>query len=342
MESMGNEALPKLHELFKEHFLIGAAVSPATLESQGRLLTTHYNSITAENDMKFISLHPSEDEYTFDNADTIAAFARANGMKLRGHTLVWHNQTPDWMFQEPDGSLASRETLLSRMKSHIDTVVGRYKDVVYCWDVVNEAVTDDGPELYRPTKWFEIAGEEYIAKAFEYAHEADPQALLFYNDYNESNPGKREKIYALVRSLKENGVPIHGVGLQAHWNLYDPSIDAIREAIERYASLDLQLQITEMDVSVFRFDDRRTDLTEPTADMLELQAERYEQFFRLFKQYSKHITAVTFWGAADDYTWLDHFPVRGRKNWPFLFDAQHQAKRSFRKVAGLARSEETV
>jgi endo-1,4-beta-xylanase len=208
----------------------------------------------------------------------------------------------------------------------------RYKGTIFCWDVVNEAVTDEGPELYRPTKWLDIIGEDYIEKAFEFAHEADPDALLFYNDYNESNPQKREKIYKLVKSLVDKGVPIHGVGLQAHWNLVNPSLEDMRTAIERYASLGLKLHLTELDVSVFNHEDKRTDLTEPTPEMLELQAERYHQVFHLLREYRDSITSVTFWGAADDYSWLSDFPVKARKNWPFLFDENHQPKDSFWKV----------
>ncbi|MFC5470846.1 endo-1,4-beta-xylanase [Cohnella suwonensis] len=333
---MSDDNFPKLHDLFRDCFDIGAAVNPRTLDRAGDFIARHYNSVTAENEMKFERLHPKEDEYTFGDADSIVAFARTRGMKVRGHTLVWHNQTTDWLFQDKMGRPTDRETLLSRLKSHIDTVVKRYRDDVYCWDVVNEAVSDDGPKLLRPSKWLDIAGEDFIAKAFEFAHEADPSALLFYNDYNESYPDKREKIYKLAEDLLARGAPIHGIGLQAHWNLTRPSLDEIRQAIERYASLGLKLQITEMDVSVFDWDDRRTDLAAPTEEMVARQEERYVQMFRLFKEYRDIITGITFWGAADDYTWLDDFPVRGRKNWPFLFDAGHRPKPAFRKVAALA------
>lgn len=326
------ENIPKLHEAFKEHFRIGAAVNPITLRTQSELLQHHFNSVTAENVMKFESLQPEEGRYAFADADRLVEFALANDMGVRGHTLVWHNQTPPWVFESQDGGAVDRETLLARMQAHIETVVTRYKGRVYAWDVVNEAVSDKSGELLRPSHWLDIAGEDFIGKAFEYAHAADPKALLFYNDYNESVPEKREKIYSLVRSLLDKGVPIHGVGLQAHWNLEDPSLDEIRQAIERYASLGLKLHITELDVSVFRFEDRRTDLTSPPEAMLARQAERYRQFFRLFREYSRHIDSVTFWGAADDYTWLDHFPVHGRKNWPFLFDEQHRPKASFWSV----------
>ncbi|MEH6992152.1 endo-1,4-beta-xylanase [Neobacillus drentensis] len=324
--------IPSLQKVYEIFFNIGAAVNLRTIESQQDLLATHFNSITAENDMKFEHLQPEEGQFTFERADKLAAFARENRMKMRGHTLVWHNQTPAWVFQDSNGKMVTRDQLLHRMKEHITTVVQRYKGQIYCWDVVNEAIKDEGPELFRETKWLEIIGEDYIKKAFEFAHEADPEALLFYNDYNESNPQKCEKIYMLVKSLVDKGVPIHGVGLQAHWNLVNPSLEDIRTAIERYTSLGLKLHLTELDVSVFNFEDKRTDLTEPTTEMLELQAERYHQVFLLLREYQDSITSVTFWGAADDYSWLSDFPVKGRKNWPFLFDEIHQPKDSFWKV----------
>lgn len=330
--SQSAQELAKLKDVFQGQFLVGAAVNPRTLVDQRDLLREHFNSVTAENEMKFERLQPEEGRYTFEHADRMMDFAREHGIGVRGHTLVWHNQTPAWVFEDGSGGTIDREGLLARMKSHIDTVVGRYKGEIYAWDVVNEAVADSGPEVLRESPWLSIAGEDFIARAFEYAHAADPGALLFYNDYNESVPEKREKIYTLVKSLLDRDVPIHGVGLQAHWSLFHPDTDDIRRAIERYASLGLKLHITELDVSVFAHDDKRTDLKEPSADMMERQAERYGEFFGLFREYSEYITSVTFWGAADDYTWLDYFPVRSRKNWPFLFDAAHQPKPSFWKV----------
>lgn len=323
---------PRLKEMFADDFLIGAAVNPRTIETQEELLSYHFNSITAENEMKFVSVHPAEDTYTFEDADRLAVFARKHGMKMRGHTLVWHNQTTDWLFEDKNGNLVDKATLYERLKSHTDTVVKRYKGDIYAWDVVNEVIADEGAELLRPSKWLDIAGPEFISKAFEYAHEADPAALLFYNDYNESHPHKRDKIHTLVKSLLDQGTPIHGIGLQAHWNLYDPALDDIRSAIEKYASLGLQLQLTELDVSMFRFEDKRKDLTEAPEELLEAQAKRYEGMFGILREYRDHITSVTFWGAADDYTWLDNFPVRGRKNWPFLFDERHQPKPAFHRL----------
>ncbi|MGO4495291.1 endo-1,4-beta-xylanase [Paenibacillus sp. 2RAB27] len=329
-----NNKVPSLHEAYKDIFRVGAAVSTKTIRSEGNFIARHYNSITAENQMKFAEIHPEEERYTFETADEIMDFAMQNGIAVRGHTMVWHNQTSDWVFESPSGGPASRELVLLRMQEHIRTVASRYKGRVYAWDVVNEAIEDKVDLVMRSTKWLEILGEDYIRHAFEAAHEADPNALLFYNDYNETEPVKRDKIYNLVRSLKEKGVPIHGIGMQGHWNIYGPSLDEISQAIELYASLDLELHITELDLSMFQFEDRRTDLSVPTEQMVELQQQRYEEIFRLFKEYREVITSVTFWGAADNYTWLDNFPVRGRKNWPFLFDGDLRPKQAFWRVIG--------
>lgn len=323
--------IPSLHSIYKDYFPIGAAVNGTTIHSEKNILAKHFNSLTAENEMKPMHLQPQENVFTFEKADEMMSFAEKNNMKFRGHTLVWHNQTPDWFFKDKNGTV-SREKLLSRMENHISTVAGRYKGKIYSWDVVNEAISDDPSEFLRKSKWLDIIGEDFIAKAFEYAHKADPAAALFYNDYNESFPEKREKIYRLVKSLIEKDVPIHGVGLQAHWNVTQPNIDHIREAIERYASLGMQLQITELDVSAFDWEDRRTDLVKPTEEIADLQAERYDQFFRLLREYKEVITSVTFWGVSDAYTWLNDFPVYGRKNWPFVLDEKGEPKDSFWKI----------
>ncbi|OCT15369.1 1,4-beta-xylanase [Paenibacillus pectinilyticus] len=325
---MNREPL-SLYQAFQGQFKIGAAVSTATLRSSGDFIAKHYNSITAENQMKFEHVQPQEGLYTFEAADAIFDFAASHGIAVRGHTLVWHNQTPDWVFEGPDGGPASKELLLSRLKAHIHTVVGRYKGRVYAWDVVNEAIEDKQDLVMRNTKWLELIGEDYLRHAFQMAHEADPKALLFYNDYNEITPVKRDKIYNLVRSLLNQDVPIHGIGMQAHWSIYGPPLEEIKQAIELYASLGVQLHITEMDLSMFVHEDTRTDLLAPTEQMLELQQQRYEDIFRLLRSYSDVLTSVTFWGAADDHTWLDQFPVRGRKNWPLLFQEDHTPKPAY-------------
>jgi len=244
---MSNHSV-SLKDVYRDYFLIGAAVNLGTIKSHKDLILKHFSSLTAENDMKFASTHPREGVYTFEAADTIMEFAESNGLKMRGHTLVWHQQTPDWVFQDSDGNDVSRDVLLSRMKEHIETVAGRYKGRIYAWDVVNEAVEDKRDYFYRKTRWFEIIGEDYIDRAFEYAHEADPDAALFYNDYSAVYPGKRDKIYSLVKGMKERGVPIHGIGIQGHWSIYGPSAEDIKTALDLYASLGLQIQITELDL----------------------------------------------------------------------------------------------
>lgn len=324
--------IQSLYKKYEAYFPIGTCISPITLKTHKDLIVNHYKSLTAENHMKPGPIHPEIDGYDFEATDQMIKFAKEHNKIVRGHTLVWHNQNPPWFFYNQDRSLVDRATLLKRLEEHINTVVGRYREDIYCWDVVNEAVEDSGTEILRKSLWVDIVGSEFIEKAFQYAHAADPKALLFYNDYNESHPAKRDKIYQLVKGLIEKDVPIHGVGLQAHWNLYDPSLDDIRAAIEKYASLGLKLHITEMDVSVFEFNDRRTDLKEPTEEMVEKQVERYVSFFELFREYSDVITNVTLWGAADDITWLHDFPVRGRTNWPLLFDMNHQPKQVVKSI----------
>ncbi|MGZ7441252.1 endo-1,4-beta-xylanase [Paenibacillus sp. TH7-28] len=330
---------PALREAFQDAFKIGAAVSTGILSSQGSFIAKQFNSITAENEMKPVEVQPLEGSYNFAAADQIFAFAKANDIAVRGHTLVWHNQTGDWMFRNSAGDPCTRQQLLGRLQHHIDTVAGRYRGQVYAWDVVNEAIEDKSDLYLRDTKWLQIIGEDFIRHAFEMTHQADPDALLFYNDYNETDPVKREKIYRLVSDLLDQNVPIHGIGMQAHWNIYGPSIEEIRQTIERYASLGVKLHITELDLSMFQFDDRRTDLTAPTENMLKLQEQRYEEIFSLLLEHRNVIDSVTFWGVADNYTWLDDFPVRGRKNWPFLFDEQMEPKEAFRRVIDLTETE---
>ncbi len=328
-----SQAFASLYKKYEEYFPIGTCVSPAALTTHKELLIKHYNSLTSENHMKFESIHPGIDQYDFSQADALVEFAKEHNKLVRGHTLVWHGQNPPWLFKDEEGNWVDRDTLLGRMKDHIHTVVPRYKDSIYCWDVVNEAVEDSGEHILRQrSPWLQIIGEDFLEHAFRFAHEADPDCLLFYNDYNESTPAKRDKIYELVKGLKDKDVPIHGVGLQCHWNIHGPSIDVIRAAIEKYAELGLELHVTELDVSVFAFQDRRTDLAEPTQEMLDKQAEYYDSIFALFREYSEIITNVTLWGSADDVTWLHDFPVRGRKNWPLLFDMKQNPKRAVKRI----------
>ncbi|WP_459168132.1 endo-1,4-beta-xylanase [Natronospora cellulosivora (SeqCode)] len=330
-ENLEEEEIPSLHEVYSDYFTIGAAVNSRTIQSERDLIVKHFNSLTAENEMKPETLQAHKDFFNYRRADSIVNLAMENDMKMRGHTLVWHNQTPDWFFSRFMIPL-DRETVLGHMEDHINEVVGKYKGQVYAWDVVNEAISNDSNHLYRQeSKWLEIIGEEYIRKAFEFAHAADPDAKLFYNDYNATQPGKRDRIYKMLKGLIEDGVPIHGMGLQGHWDIHGPSINEIRTAIEMYASLGLEIQITELDISVYSWGDNRR-LQEPTPRMLDMQRERYGEIFELFREYSDVITSVTFWGVADNYTWLDDFPVEGRKDWPFLFDVNGEPKEAFWEV----------
>lgn len=327
-----------LKDYYKKYFPIGVAVSPRMMEEgpESAMILQQFNSITPENAMKMGPIHPEENRYNWTPADKIVDFAVKNKIRVRGHTLCWHNQTPAWFFTDSTGNQVSKEVLLARLKKHIDEVVGRYKGKIYTWDVVNEAVPDDG-ELYRKSKFYEIIGPDYIEKAFEYAHAADPKALLFYNDYNTENAAKRENIYKIVKGLKDKGVPIHGVGLQGHWSIYEPTAQELEESITKFAKLGLQVHITEVDVSVYpkeheRRERKPTDKSEFTAEMNEKQAAHYKMLFEIFRKHKKKVTSVTFWNLSDKSSWLDNFPVPGRKDYPLLFDQNYQPKKAFEAV----------
>jgi endo-1,4-beta-xylanase len=344
---------PSLAKKYESLFPIGAAVDTAGLKTHGPIIEQHFNSLTAENEMKFESVEPIEGKFDFAAGDTLVSYAKEHGMKMRGHTLVWHRQTPDWVFVDASGAPASREVLLARLKNHIDQVVGRYKDSIYAWDVVNEAIMDDGKyrtnqetEADQRSRWHGILGVDYIAKAFEYAHAADPDAKLFYNEYRNYIPAKRQAVYQMLKELLERGVPIHGVGLQAHLNIepstdpenhgYHQTIAETEQAIALYSSLGLDVQVTELDLSVYVPGAKYTPETFYTVETFtpevqEKQAQRYAAFFELFRKHAKVITGVTFWGVADDNTWLSEFSS-GRKDFPMLFDVNHQPKPALERV----------
>jgi endo-1,4-beta-xylanase len=328
-----------LKDYYKSFFPIGVAVTRRQLTDpeERAFILKHFNSLTAENAMKMGPIHPEENRYDWTGADAIVNFAVANGLKVRGHNLCWHTQTPKWMFVDSAGKQVTKEVLLARLKAHIHAVVSRYKGKIYAWDVVNEAVSDNPKELLRNSLWYKICGEDFIAKAFEYAHEADPKAVLFYNDYNTEYPEKRQRIFTLIKKLKDSGVPIHAVGLQGHWSIKDPSQAMLKQAIDQYASLGIKVQVTELDVSVY------TDGNIPeqagaagasgfTADLQQKQADQYGKFFQTFREYKGVLTGVTFWNLSDRSSWLDNFPVRGRKNYPLLFDKDLQPKSAYWNV----------
>ncbi len=328
-----------LKDYYAGYFPIGVAVSPFALKTdEAKLIVQQFNSLTPENAMKMGPIHPKENEYYWKDADSIVAFAQRNGIRVRGHNLCWHNQTPSWLFVDNKGDTVSKAVLLQRLKEHITTVVNRYKGKVYAWDVVNEAISDKPDEYLRPSAWLKICGEEYIAKAFEYAHEADPDAVLFYNDYNEISPVKRAKIIRLLKSLKDAGVPINGVGLQAHWAINEPSREQLDSTIQQFAALGLKVQITELDISVYPKEHQaRARKTEDadTAFSQEKEAKQmevYKMAFELFRKYRNVISGVTFWNIADRYSWLDNFPVQNRKDYPLLFDKNLHPKKAYWEV----------
>jgi len=286
-------------------------------------------------------IHPAEDRYNWAAADAIVDFATAHGMRVRGHNLCWHEQTPAWLFKDAAGDTVDKAVLLKRLKDHITAVVSRYKGRVYAWDVVNEAVadenSDDTTKLLRNSPWLRICGEEFIAKAFEYAHAADPDAQLFYNDYNTERPEKRERIYRLLRKLVAAGVPVTGVGIQGHWSIYEPAGADLRASVDRFASLGLKVQVTELDISVYPWEKNRRarrpgESDAYTTELQQKQAEQYKTVFSIFRDRRQVINGVTFWNVSDKHTWLDQYPVPGRKNYPLLFDTAGRPKKAYWEV----------
>jgi len=328
-----------LKDYYKAYFNIGVAIRPQDVTGpEADLILKHFNSITAENAMKMEPIHPKENEFNWDPADKIAAFAKTNGLKMRGHTLCWHSQAPAWMFKDANGNDVSKEVLLQRLKDHITAVVTRYKGTIYAWDVVNEVIDDDAATFYRQSPWYRICGEEFITKAFEYAHAADPNAILFYNDYNTEDPVKREKILKMIKQLVDAKVPIHAVGLQGHWSILDNKLGSeLKNSIDQYSALGLKVQVTELDLSVYVGEGNRRERKPEetnifTSEMEQKQVDQYKTIFNIFRENKKNLTGITFWNISDKYTWLDYFPVRGRKNFPLLFDQELKPKKAYWEV----------
>lgn len=310
-----------LWEQFADSFPVGVAVPYERLSFYDKLLH-NFNSLTPENEFKFEELQPQRGQFNFSTSDKMVKYAIENNMLVRGHTLVWHNQNPEWLFEEPN---LKREVLLFEMEKHIGTVVDRYKNTVYCWDVVNEIFPDD-EGILRETMWKRYIGDDYVEKAFQFARDANPKAQLYLNEYNCEISNKMEKIIEYVARLKKKNIPIDGIGVQGHYGIYYPSASMVREMLLKFARMDMLIQFTELDVSMFRYEDERKDLTAPTQEMIDLQKKYYSDLFRIFREFKDNISGITFWGVADDYTWLDDYPVNGRKNWPLLFDEHLKPK----------------
>jgi len=339
-----------LKDAFAGDFLIGTAVDAPQILGIDReakpFIIKHFNAITAENAMKWESIHPGPDKYNFALADSIVSFALANDMFITGHTLVWHSQTPDWVFQDSIGNPLTREALLERMKNHIFTVMGHYKGKVQSWDVVNEAIGDDGQ--IRKSKWYNIIGDDYIEKAFEFAHEADPDAELYYNDYNNEEPLKRAGVINIVRNLRNKGLRIDGVGIQGHWHLDSPDFKIVDEGISEYAALGVKVMITEMEINVLptpswlygadisriaEYKDSLNPYVSGLPDSVQtLLTNRYARLFGLLLSNKEKVSRVTFWGVHDGYSWKNNWPIPGRTNYPLLFDRNYQPKPAYYAV----------
>ena len=331
---------PGLKDAYKDYFTVGVAVNQRNVsdEAQMAIIKKQYNSVTAENDWKPGMIHPKEGVWNFERADKIANFCRENSIKMRGHCLCWHSQFADWMFVDKRGKPVKKEVFYERLREHIHTVVNRYKDVVYAWDVVNEAIADGGsprqgqePNPYRQSRHYQLCGEEFIAKAFVFAREADPDALLFYNDYSTVDPGKRERIYEMVKKMKEAGVPIDGIGMQGHYNIYFPDEELLDKAITRFSEIVSHIHITELDLrtnteSGGQLAFSRGEAKPLAGYMQTLQEDQYARIFKVLRRHKDVIDNVTFWNLSDKDSWL------GANNHPLPFDENYKAKRSLRII----------
>jgi endo-1,4-beta-xylanase len=345
-----SQEIPALKEAFEPHFLMGAALSGSVLRRPVPealvLVEKHFSSITAENGMKWERIHPEPGVYNFRTADRLVELGEKNNMFVVGHCLIWHNQTPDWVFHDHAGNMVSRDTLLARMKDHIFTLMGRYRGKVHGYDVVNEAITDRG-EL-RKSLWYQIIGEDYLEHAFRFAHEADPEAQLYYNDFSMASPAKREGSIRMVKKLQAKGIPIHGIGMQGHYDMKYPALKEMEKSILAYAALGVRVMITELDISVLpwpdlppgaevtslfqyrpELDPYKTDFPDKAQQEL---AKRYADIFAIFVKHSDKISRITFWGVHDGSSWKNNFPIRGRTDFPLLFDRTYQAKAAFYSV----------
>ena len=329
-----------LKDAYKDYFSIGVAVNMRNISNpeQIAIIKKDFNSITAENDMKPQPTEPAYGQFNWENADKIANFCRSNGIKLRGHCLMWHAQIGEWMYKDEKGDLVSKEKLFQNMKHHITAIVERYKDVIYAWDVVNEAISDGGwqggrrgmgehPSPYRNSPLYQIAGDEFIKKAFIYAREADPNVLLFYNDYNAADPGKRDRIYNMVKSMKEEGVPIDGIGMQGHYNVYGPSMEDVDAALTKYSTIVKHIHITELDIRANQEMGGQLNFSRDGGNISQvvktLQEDQYARLFKVLRKHKDVVDNVTFWNLSDRDSWL------GARNYPLPYDENYKPKRVY-------------
>ncbi|MDR3188679.1 MAG: endo-1,4-beta-xylanase [Prevotellaceae bacterium] len=333
-----------LRDALKDKFYIGTALSVAQLTGgdtlSERVAREHFSAIVPENCMKSMFLQPREGEFFFDEADKFVAWGEANNMWITGHCLVWHSQAPRWLCVDEQGNNVSPETLTERLKSHITTVVTRYKGRIKGWDVVNEAILEDGS--WRKSKFYEILGEEFIPLAFQLAHDADPDAELYYNDYSMALEGKRSAVVQLVKTLKERGLRIDAVGMQGHIGMDYPAVEEFEKSLLAFAEVGVKVMITELDLTVLP--SPRPNVGAAVETSFEYQQElnpyvgglpdsvtaawtsRMADFFRLFLKHQDKITRVTLWGVCDDDSWRNDWPVPGRTDYALLFDRNGNPK----------------
>ena len=341
-----------LKSTFKDDFLIGAAINTNHIKETDSvgvaLMNQEFNSITPENDMKWEGIHPKENEYFFDVADAYVAFGEKNNLNIVGHTLLWHSQLAPYVSE-----ITNKEELENHIKKHINTIAGRYKGKIDTWDVVNEALNEDGSP--RTSHFYNVfKGESYLELAFKTASEAAPNAKLVYNDYNLWKPEKRAGVVRIVKNLKEKGIKIDGVGMQAHWSVEGPNIEDIENSILAYSELGVKVSFTELDVTVLpnpwelngaaveqnydryendpKFNPYKNGLTEDAKLKI---ATRYEAIFNLFLKHKDKIERVTFWGVNDGNSWLNNWPIKGRTNYPLLFDRNNQPKDVYQNIISL-------
>ena len=347
-----------LRDAYRGDFLIGTAVNEPIVSGDDKvsqdIVRRQFNSITSENVLKAGPINPEPDVFNFGPADAYVAFGEANGMFIVGHTLVWHNQTPAWFFQDDNGNPKTREALIERLHQHIETVAGRYAGRVHAWDVVNEVIDNDGS--YRPTTWVNGigSGDELVKLAFKFASQYAPNTELYYNDFNAWRPAKRDGIVRMVKMLQQEGIRIDGIGMQGHWGLNYPKTEYIEAAIDAFAALGVKVMITELDVDVlpltkegqiigtgmsheqFQLEEFKTFLDPYAAglpeDMQQKLASRYAELFEIFHRKHDKIARVTLWGVHDGMSWKNGYPIPDRTNYPLLFDRDKKPKRAFDAV----------
>jgi endo-1,4-beta-xylanase len=339
-----------LKSAFKDKYLIGTALNISQFRNNDtrplQIAEKQFNCITPENMLKWERVHPAPGVYNFGPVDTLMAYCQKNNLKVIGHTLVWHNQTPAWVFKDDEGNPASRDTLLNRLKEHIFTVVGRYKGKIHGWDVINEAFNEEGK--LRNTPWMDIIGKEYIEIALQWTHEADPQTELYYNDFNMWYKSKSQAVVEMVKDFRQRNVPIDGIGLQGHWGLNYPTIDELNETFDIYSGLGIDFLVTELELDMLpRPEDYEgADINksfeakkalDPWPDglpdsMQTVIAERYAEIFSVFNKYSSSISRITLWGVDDGQSWRNYWPIYTRTAYPLLFDRNYQPKKAFYAV----------